>query len=72
MIMLIMTMMTSRLPSFRALVEASPGEEGVRLLVNKAECVTKVGELLEGFSANLAIFTSLVKSLHFLVCDLPR
>ena len=61
-----------RLPSFRALVEASPGEEGVKLLVNKAECVNKVGELLEDFSTNIARFTALAKSLHYLVCDLPR
>ena len=61
-----------RLPSFKALVEKSEGDEGVKLLVDKEACVKKVSQLLEDFHANLSLFTVMVKCLHFLVCDLPR
>jgi len=61
-----------RLPSFKAMVEKSEGDEGVKLLVDKKECVKKVSKLLDEYHSNIQIFTVLVKSLYFLVCDLPR
>ena len=61
-----------RLPSFRSYVENCEGDSGVKLLVDKTECVKTVSRMLEEFHANTALFTVLVKCLHHLVCDLPR
>ena len=61
-----------RLPSFRAMVETRPGDEGAKLLVDGAECRAEVARLLADYAANSRVFSALVRCLHLLVCQLPR
>ena len=54
------------------MVEKLTDDNGVKLLVDRKECINTIRSLLEQFYSQTEVFTVLCKCLHFLVRDLPR
>ena len=54
------------------MVEKLTDDNGVKLLVDRKECINTIRTLLEQFYSQTEVFTVLCKCLHFLVRDLPR